>query len=87
MVFLKYLRNFTYATVSVLGSASATPGQRHRGEDKAILAGRKTVYKAAKEKNPQRWSGDIRNWNPVTGVWLNPPKEVRAEEQSLPKAA
>ncbi len=64
-----------------------TPGQRHRGEDRAILEERKAVYEMAKEKNPQRWSGDIRNWNPVSEVWLNPPKEVRTEEQSLPKAA
>jgi len=47
-----------------------TPGQRHRGEDKAIWEQRKVVYEAAKEKNPQRWSGNIRNWNPVTDVWL-----------------
>ncbi|VAW86762.1 Mobile element protein [hydrothermal vent metagenome] len=64
-----------------------TPGQRHRGEDKVILEERKMVYERAKEKNPQRWSGGIRNWNLVTEVWLNPPKEVRAEEQRLPKAA
>ncbi|VAW92842.1 Mobile element protein [hydrothermal vent metagenome] len=64
-----------------------TPGQRHRGEDKVILEERKAVYEAAKEKNPQRWSGDIRNWNLVTEVWLNPPKEVRAEERNLLKFA
>jgi len=64
-----------------------TPGQRHRGEDSSILEERKAVYEAAKENNPQRWSGDIRNWNPVTEVWLNPPKEVRAKEQNLPKVA
>jgi len=64
-----------------------TPGQRHRGDDNAVLKKRMAVYEAAKEKNPQRWSGDIRNWNPVTEVWLNPPKEVRAEEQILFKAA
>lgn len=64
-----------------------TPGQRHRGDDNAILMERTTVYEAAKEKNPQRWSGDIRNWNPVTEVWLNPPKEVRSEEQNLLKVA
>ena len=64
-----------------------TPGQRHRGEDKVILKERKAVYEASKEKNPQRWSGEIRDWNPVAEVWLNPPKEVRAEEQSLLKVA
>jgi len=64
-----------------------TPGQRHRGADLAILEARKVVYEAAKEKNPQRWSGDIKNWDPVAEVWLNPPKEVRAGEQNLPKVA
>jgi len=64
-----------------------TPNQRHAGEDKEILEKRKAVYKAAKERNPKRWSGEIRDWNPVTEVWLNPPKEVRAEEQKLRKAA
>lgn len=64
-----------------------TPGQRHRGEDGAILKERKAVYEAAREKNPQRWSGDTRNWSPVTEVWLNPPKEIRAEELSLLNAA
>ena len=64
-----------------------TPDQRHRGEDKVILEERKVVYEAAKEKNPQWWSGDIRNWNLVTEVWLNPPKEVRVEEWSLLKFA
>lgn len=62
-----------------------TPGQRHRGEDKAILEVRAALYEAEKEKNPLRWSGQIRNWNRVDEVWLNPPKEVRAEEQKLLK--
>lgn len=57
-----------------------TPNQRHRGEDKTILEKREAVYKSAKQKNPQRWSGQTRNWSPVTEVWLNPPKEVRAKE-------
>jgi len=60
-----------------------TPGQRHRGEDIAILDQRKALYEAERAKNPQRWSGSTRNWNPVSEVWLNPPKEVRAKEQDL----
>ena len=64
-----------------------TPNQRHEGKDKEILEKRKTVYEAAREKNPQRWSGDIRDWSPVTEVWLNPPKEIRSEEQDLGQAA
>jgi len=57
-----------------------TPGQKHRGEDHIILRERKVVYEAARQKVPQRWTGNTRNWEPVTEVWLNPPKEIRAEE-------
>jgi len=64
-----------------------TPNQRHNGEDNAVLEKRKVVYEAAKERNPTRWSGDTRDWSPVTEVWLNPPKEIRAEEQKLLKAS
>lgn len=49
-----------------------TPQQRHCGEDKEILANRKRVYQLAKAKHPNRWSGEIRNWNPITEVHLNP---------------
>ena len=49
-----------------------TPKQRHCGEDKEILANRKRVYQQAKAKNPNRWSGEIRNWDPITEVHLNP---------------
>lgn len=51
-----------------------TPEQRHTGEDVGILAKRQQVYQAAKERNPNRWSGDIRNWDPITKVYLNPEK-------------
>ena len=54
-----------------------TPAQRHRGQDKAILAKRVEVYAAAKAKHPERWSKDIRNWNPVGAVALNPDKATR----------
>lgn len=51
-----------------------TPAQRHRGEDIQILEHRRAVYKAAKNKTPNRWSGEIRNWEPVAEVYLNPVK-------------
>jgi hypothetical protein len=51
-----------------------TPGQRHRGEYKAILARRKAVYEEARRQYPERWSGEIRDWSQQTEVWLNPPK-------------
>ena len=54
------------------GIRFVTPAERHCGEDQAILAKRKDIYEAAKERNPQRWSGKTRNWDPVGEVWLNP---------------
>ena len=58
-----------------------TPGQRHRSEDIDILNHRKEVYKAAKNKHPERWSGKTRNWQPVSEVWLNPPKDLGLDEK------
>ena len=52
-----------------------TPQQRHTGNEIAILANRQQVYLNAKSANPNRWSGDIRNWKPVTEVHLNPEKK------------
>ena len=49
-----------------------TPAQRHEQRDAAILKHRKEVYTKAQEANPSRWSGDIRNWEPVGAVALNP---------------
>jgi putative transposase len=64
-----------------------TPSQRHRGEDNDLLEQRRAVYESARLKNPQRWSGKTRNWNPVEEVWLNPPKEHQAEKEQESKAA
>ena len=52
-----------------------TPEQRHRGDDVEILMKRKQVYRQAKSKNPGRWSGEIRNWEPIKEVHLNPKKQ------------
>jgi putative transposase len=51
-----------------------TPAQRHAGLDTAILAHRKAVYEQAKARNPERWSRQTRNWDPVKVVYLNPDK-------------
>jgi transposase InsO family protein len=53
-----------------------TPQQRHNGEDYDILAKRKIVYLNAKKRNPQRWTGEIRNWNHEKDVFLNPDKQT-----------
>jgi putative transposase len=69
------------------GIGFVTPGQKHRGDDHAIMQKRQSVYQQAKENNPARWSGNIRNWTPVESVWLNPPKEITQQDQSMDIAA
>jgi putative transposase len=56
------------------GIKFVTPTQRHNGEDVEILAKRKQVYQQAKSQNPNRWSGEIRNWDQIKEVHLNPEK-------------
>jgi len=56
------------------GIQFVTPAQRHDGEDRSILVQREAVYKAAKAKNPARWSQDTRNWDWQAVVCLNPDK-------------
>jgi putative transposase len=58
-----------------------TPAQRHTGQDVDILVKRKAVYLKAKAKHPERWSGDIRNWNHVSEVHLNPEKSKTITEE------
>ena len=56
-----------------------TPDQRHTGQDIDILAKRHAVYQQARQRHPQRWSGETRNWSPVGPVWLNPEKEKQPQ--------
>jgi len=56
------------------GIRFVTPQQRHDGMDAALLQKRISVYTAARQANPSRWSGSIRNWSPITQVHLNPAK-------------
>ena len=53
-----------------------TPGQRHTGQDKAILAKRKERIEEAKAANPNRWGKrDVRNCTPVGPTTLNPERK------------
>jgi len=61
-----------------------TPAQRHHGQQGDILARRDEVYKQAKERNPERWSGETRNWSVAGPVTLNPDK---ISTENLKKAA
>ena len=58
------------------GIKYVTPAQRNRGEAPALLRDRVAVYEAARRRQPQRWSGEIRNWMLSDVVWLNPEREV-----------
>ena len=65
------------------GLRFTTPEQRHTGEASAILEHRQQVYREARARHPNRWSGEIRNWELPEQVWLNPGKE----QSDLNKAA
>ena len=58
------------------GIRFVTPAQRHQGQDQAILVQRQAVYEQAMVRHPERWSGPLRNWQPITEVWLNPSATV-----------
>lgn len=49
-----------------------TPAARHAGQEHQLLTRRKEVYEQAKKRNPARWSGATRNWQPIGEVSLNP---------------
>ena len=49
-----------------------TPAQRHESLDENLLTKRKALYETARDRNPQRWSGNTRNWQRIQTVHLNP---------------
>lgn len=53
-----------------------TPAQRHAGDDVSILEHRTMVYEKARRRHPERWSGEVRNWERVAVVKLNPQNAV-----------
>lgn len=65
--------NFWYNTQHLHSSIRfIKPEDRHKGRDVGILAARQAVYEKARSKNPERWSGEVRNWDPIMDVRLNP---------------
>ena len=64
-----------------------TPAQRHRGEDTPLLAQRDALYQAARNQQPERWSGTTRNWTPPSTVFLNPgkPPSKRVRPDAVPE--
>jgi transposase InsO family protein len=57
------------------GLKYVTPGQRHRGQDSAVMERRAQVYEAARKRNPHRWARETRNWELPSAVYLNPERE------------
>jgi transposase InsO family protein len=49
-----------------------TPAQRHANLDQDILNRRAALYESARQRNPLRWKGPTRNWQPIQVVHLNP---------------
>lgn len=64
-----------------------TPEDRHNGNDLQILANRHLVYKKARLKNPERWSGKTRDWQPITEVVLKKFKKVKQPISTQNRAA
>ncbi|CDS54721.1 Mobile element protein [Polaromonas sp. CG9_12] len=64
-----------------------TPAQRHAGLDRALLEKRSLVYEQARQENPQRWSGQPRQWAHVDTVHLNPETPHIKEPQNTQKIA
>ena len=57
-----------------------TPDARHAGIERATLASRAILSAKARAQNPERWSGQTRNWQPAGPIWLNPEDESSAPE-------
>lgn len=64
-----------------------TPSQRHEGKDVEVLVKREQLYKQAKERNPERWTGQTRNWERPGEVWLNPKTKTDKSDEKLKEAA
>lgn len=69
------------------GIRFVTPQERHLGQDAATMANRKKIYEAARARNPERWSGETRNWAVIEEVWLNPEQQAAAFPEIATKAA
>jgi len=64
-----------------------TPNDRHDERDAEILDKRRKVYQKARKSHPERWSGEIRNWDRVEIVWLNPDDQNNHKNVAQAEAA
>jgi transposase InsO family protein len=56
-----------------------TAADRHAGRNTAILERRRQVYELARQKHPERWTGNTRDCTPVATVYLNPDAQAERE--------
>lgn len=64
-----------------------TPESRHSGADRKILDLRHELYVKARERHPERWSGETRDWSRVDFVELNPVTREKKPSRGLTKKA
>ncbi len=64
-----------------------TPDERHAQLDRALLQARSQVYEKARQANPLRWSKQVRDWQYLEVVHLNPDKPQSQEPKTIRKAA
>jgi hypothetical protein len=60
------------------------PDAGHWGKDVDLIANRNSVYQAARDKHPARWSGRTRNWKPTGPVWLDPERSETLKRRMGP---
>jgi transposase InsO family protein len=60
-----------------------TLADRHAGRDTALLRARQAVYDAARDRHPERWGGDTRNWTPIAIVTLNPERVAESSTRHI----
>jgi hypothetical protein len=49
-----------------------------------MLTARHELCQCARQSNPQRWSGQTRDWTPVGAVTLNPERNTAIQAAALP---
>jgi transposase InsO family protein len=54
------------------GIKYVTPEQLHNGLDTQLLLNKKETYLKAQQEDPSRWRNNIRNWDYIDKIFLNP---------------
>jgi putative transposase len=67
--------------------AFVTPAQRHAQTDEALLKARTEIYEKARQKHPERWSKETRDWAFTAAVHLNPDTPLVKEAEVNQKVA